>query len=56
MPFMDEPPGSTVSTALSLTYGGLIRKLRGITARTVDKEPLWRVPGQEIKTGYRPTW
>ena len=56
MPFMDEPPGSTVSTLASGAYGGLIRKLRSITAKTVDKEPQWRVPGQEIKTGYRPTW
>jgi hydrogenase small subunit len=56
MPFMDEPPGSTVSTAASTAYGTLIRKLRGVTARTVDKEPEWRTPGREIKTGYRPTW
>ena len=56
MPFMDEPPGSAVSTFASGAYGGLIRKLRTITAKTVDKEPKWRVPGPEIRTGYRPTW
>jgi hydrogenase small subunit len=53
---MDEPPGSTVSAAASTAYGGVVRLLRSITAKTVDKEPRWRVPGQEIKTGYRPTW
>jgi len=56
MPFMDEPPGSTVSTAASGWYGSAIRRLRSITARTVDKEPSWRTPGDTIKTGYEPTW
>jgi hydrogenase small subunit len=53
---MDEPPGSAVATLGSGGYGTLIRKLRAITAKTVDKEPQWRVPGPEIKTGYRPNW
>src|SRR5439155_19774667 len=35
MPFMDEPPGSKVSTAASGTYGTVIRKLRSITNHTV---------------------
>jgi hydrogenase small subunit len=56
MPFMDEPPGSAVSTGVSSLYGGLIRKLRGITARTVDKEPTWRTRGPVLKTGYQPPW
>jgi len=56
MPFMDEPPGSTISTVASGAYGKLIRKLRGITAKTVDREPEWRTPGREIKSGYKPTW
>ena len=57
MPFMDEPPGSTVSTGLTgMLYGPLIRTLRSITARTVDKEPKWRTPGQELRTGYQPPW
>src|SRR5215510_2519821 len=50
MPFMDEPPGSRVSTAASGLYGGLIRGLRSITLRTVDKEPKWRHPGTELTT------
>ena len=56
MPFMDEPPGATVSTAASGIYGSLIRGLRGITARTVDKEPKWRHRGKELTTGYQKIW
>jgi hydrogenase small subunit len=37
-------------------YGTVIRSLRGITARTVDKEPKWRVKGPELRTGYQKTW
>ncbi|WP_046470689.1 NADH-quinone oxidoreductase subunit B family protein [Allosalinactinospora lopnorensis] len=56
MPFMDEPPGSRVSSAFSKPYGGAIRRLRGITQKTVDQEPKWRHPGPRITTGYRPPW
>jgi hydrogenase small subunit len=56
MPFMDEPPGSRVSTTGSKAYGGVIRRLRSITAQTVDKEPRWRSRGMSLTTGYRPPW
>jgi hydrogenase small subunit len=56
MPFMDEPPGSKVSTAASGLYGNVIRALRGITAKTQDEEPSWRKKGRELATGYRPSW
>jgi hydrogenase small subunit len=56
MPFMDEPPGSKVSTAASGMYGTVIRTLRNVTAKTVDKEPKWRKTGRELTTGYRPNW
>lgn len=57
MPFMDEPPGSKLSTEItSQVYGPLIRRLRAITLGSVDKEPKWRHPGQTITTGYKPTW
>jgi hydrogenase small subunit len=56
MPFMDEPPGSKVSTAASGTYGTVIRKLRSITNHTVNQEPKWRHTGPELTTGYRPRW
>ncbi len=54
MPFMDEPPGARVSTAFSTSYGGVIRALRAITNRTIDKEPKWRHRRPELTTGYQP--
>ena len=57
MPFMDEPPGSgKVSTTATTAYGAVIRSLRAVTAKTVDKEPKWRKTGRELTTGYRPNW
>jgi len=56
MPFMDEPPGATVSTAAVGAYGKMVRRLRTITARTVDKEPKWRHRGEKLTTGYSPPW
>ncbi len=54
MPFMDEPPGSNLSTEISgHFYGPLIRALRGITLSSADKEPKWRHPGSTLTTGYR---
>jgi hydrogenase small subunit len=37
-------------------YGPVIRKLRGITNRTVNKEPKWRHKGKQLTTGYQPRW
>ena len=54
MPFMDEPPGAMLSSGLISIYGGLIRRLRSITNRTVNKEPKWRHPRPELTTGYAP--
>ena len=56
MPFMDEPPGGRLSSTMTKTYGTLIRKLRGITNQTVDKEPKWRHNRSELTTGYNPRW
>jgi hydrogenase small subunit len=56
MPFMDEPPGAAVSSAMNKSYGVLIRKLRGITNRTVNKEPKWRHAGPALTTGYDPRY
>ncbi|MEO8217483.1 MAG: hydrogenase expression protein HypE [Acidobacteriota bacterium] len=55
MPFMDEPPGARVSTAMSGAYGGFIRTLRAITNTTVNKETKWRHRGRRLTTGYKPT-
>ncbi|HEY2589006.1 MAG TPA: hypothetical protein VGI81_24895 [Tepidisphaeraceae bacterium] len=55
MPFMDEPPGGSVSSLASGVYGRIIRTLRRITNHTVNKETKWRHPGTELTTGYHPT-
>jgi hydrogenase small subunit len=56
MPFMDEPPGAHVSSAVSGAYGAVVRRLRGITLHTVDKEPKWRRRSRELLTGYKAPW
>ncbi|HZP40398.1 MAG TPA: hydrogenase expression protein HypE [Candidatus Binatia bacterium] len=56
MPFMDEPPGGTLSVALVSMYGPLIRTLRGITNRTANKETKWRHNRPELTSGYDPRW
>ena len=55
MPFMDEPPGGVLSTNLIRPYGALIRNLRRLTDRQVDKEPRWRHNRAEYTTGYDPS-
>ena len=47
---------SYCSTAASGIYGTMIRGLREITAKTVDKEPQWRKKGQKLLTGYKSEW
>ncbi|MGW3625230.1 NADH-quinone oxidoreductase subunit B family protein [Streptomyces sp. NPDC000880] len=57
MPFMDEPPGGSVSSAiLSSTYGPLIRSLRAITNRAANREPKWRHRSAKLTSGYAPRW
>jgi len=55
MPFMDQPPGGGLSSFLSGgMYGPMIRKLRSITNKTMNKEPKWRHNGPELTTGFDP--
>jgi hydrogenase small subunit len=54
MPFMDEPPGSKVSTNAVGIYGAAVRALRSITNHTVNEEPKWRHNRKELTTGYQP--
>jgi hydrogenase small subunit len=54
MPFMDEPPGGSLSSALITGYGSLIRTLRSITNNTVNEETKWRHNRPELTTGYEP--
>ena len=56
MPFMDEPPGATISTMGSASWGSMMRRLRGITNRTVNHEPKWRHNRPELTTGFNPRY
>ncbi|MGH7823741.1 MAG: hydrogenase expression protein HypE [Candidatus Binatia bacterium] len=42
MPFMNQPPGSLLSSAAVTTYGRAIRALRSFTQTSLNKEPEWR--------------
>ena len=53
MPFMDEPPGGLLSSSIITGYGKFIRAMRGITNRTINKEPKWRHNGPDLTSGYR---
>ena len=54
MPFMDQPPGGTLSSGLMLAYGPFIRRLRSITNKTANKEPKWHHNRPELTSGYQP--
>jgi hydrogenase small subunit len=53
MPFMDEPPGSKVSTGVAGIYGRAVSALRSLTHSTLNQEPKWRHPRPELTTGYQ---
>ncbi|HEY7837601.1 MAG TPA: hydrogenase expression protein HypE [Terriglobales bacterium] len=55
MPFMDEPPGSSVSIAMGAPYGRIIRTLRGFTNASGNRETKWRHRGDRLTTGYQET-
>jgi hydrogenase small subunit len=42
MAFMDQPPGSKLSTQAIQSYGKAIRALRAFTRASLNKEPPWR--------------
>jgi hydrogenase small subunit len=42
VPFMDQPPGSMLSTQAIQNYGQAIRALRAFTQASMNKEPSWR--------------
>ena len=56
MPFMDQPPGGTLSSTLGQGYGTLVRRLRGLTNTALNKEPRWRHNRPELTTGVNPRW
>jgi hydrogenase small subunit len=41
-PFMDQPPGSLLSSSAVMTYGRAIQALRRFTLASLNKEPAWR--------------
>jgi hydrogenase small subunit len=56
MPFMDEPPGGTLSSLAIKPYGAVIRRLRGMTNELVNHEPRWRHNKRKLTSGYDPRW
>jgi hydrogenase small subunit len=42
MPFMNQPPGSLLSSSAVMTYGRAIHALRRFTQASLNKEPTWR--------------
>jgi hydrogenase small subunit len=56
MPFMDEPPGATISSVITGVYGPVIRKMRGITNKAANREPKWHHNRQELTSGFQPRW
>jgi hydrogenase small subunit len=42
MPFMNQPPGSMLSSQALLKYGAVIRALRAFTKGSLNKIPSWR--------------
>jgi hydrogenase small subunit len=51
MPFLDEPPGAKMSSSAVLMYGRTVRALRNFTKASLDKEPPWRRPSDELLSG-----
>ena len=56
MPFMDEPPGATLSSMFIKPYGAFIRALRGLTNRSANREPKWHHNREQLTSGYDPRW
>lgn len=50
MPFMDQPPGSLLSTNAVMTYGKAIHALRRFTQSSLNQEPSWRRRGHKSAT------
>jgi hydrogenase small subunit len=50
-PFYKTPPGSALSGAMAKTYGAHIRRLRRLSMRSRNSEPLWDRTG-EVPSGF----
>ena len=53
MPFMNQPPGSLLSSSAVMTYGRAIHALRRFTQASLNKEPPWRSRGRIECRGQR---
>jgi hydrogenase small subunit len=47
MPFMNQPPGSLLSSSAVMTYGRAIHALRRFTQASLNKEPSWRTRAKD---------
>ncbi len=56
MPFMEEPPGAKMSSAAVLMYGRTVRALRNFTKSSLDIEPKWRRPSDELVNKSSGPW
>jgi len=56
MPFMDTPPGGSLSSMLVKPYGAFIRRMRSFTNKTLNAEPRWRHNGEALTTGFDPRY
>jgi hydrogenase small subunit len=54
MPFMEEPPGASLSSTGIRAYGAMITTLRELTHHAVNKEPKWRHRGTRLTSGFDP--
>jgi len=50
-PFYKAPPGSAISGGISKVYGGAIRRLRRMSMKTGNREPMWD-NADEIPSAY----
>lgn len=50
MPFMNQPPGSLLSSNAITTYGRMIRALRAFTQGSLNKAPSWRRSHQKTNS------
>jgi hypothetical protein len=55
MPFMDAPPGGSLSSVLNKPYGAFIRRMRGISNIMLNTEPKWRHNGPALTSGMTRT-
>jgi hydrogenase small subunit len=53
MPFMNQPPGSLLSSHAVSTYGRAIKALRSFTQTSLNKEPEWRQPSHKHDKAQR---